>query len=53
MITTKQSPISKFMEMVEKKNPAQAEFHQAVYEVALAILPFLEKHPEYKKANIL
>lgn len=53
MITTKQSPISKFMEMVEKKNPAQAEFHQAVYEVALAILPFIEKHPEYKKANIL
>jgi hypothetical protein len=24
MITTKQSPISKFMEMVEKKNPAKA-----------------------------
>ena len=53
MIATKQSAIEKFMQMVEKRNPAQAEFHQAVYEVALAIIPFIEQHPEYKKANIM
>ena len=53
MITTKQSAIDKFMDMVDLKNPAQPEFHQAVYEVALAIVPFIEKNPVYKKANIL
>ncbi len=53
MIATKQSAIEKFMQMVEKRNPGQPEFHQAVYEVALAVLPFIEEHPEYKKANIL
>lgn len=53
MIATKQSPLIKFMELVEKRNPAQAEFHQAVYEVAQSIVPNMEEHPEYKKANIL
>jgi glutamate dehydrogenase (NADP+) len=41
------------MQIVVKRNPAQTEFHQAVYEVALAVIPFIEEHPEYKKANIL
>lgn len=53
MIETKQSAIEKFMQIVEKHNPAQPEFHQAVYEVALAVIPYIEEHPEYKKANIL
>ena len=53
MIGTKQSPIEKFMQMVEKHNPGQPEFHQAVYEVAQAVIPFIKDHPEYKKANIL
>ena len=53
MITTQETVIDKFMKMVEKRNPAHFEFHQAVYEVALAVIPFMENHPEYKKANIL
>ena len=53
MIGTKQSAIEKFMQIVERNNPAQPEFHQAVYEVALAVIPYIEEHPEYKKANIL
>ncbi|MGQ0740366.1 MAG: NADP-specific glutamate dehydrogenase [Bacteroidota bacterium] len=53
MIVTKQSAIEKFMQIVEKRNPAHYEFHQAVYEVALSVIPFIEEHPEYKKANIL
>ncbi len=53
MIATKESAIDKFMKMVEQRNPAQTEFHQAVYEVALAVIPFIEQHPEYQKANIL
>jgi len=53
MLATKESAIDKFMKMVEQRNPAQSEFHQAVYEVALAVIPFIEQHPEYQKANIL
>ena len=53
MIATKEPAIDTFMKMVEKRNPAQPEFLQAVYEVAQNIIPFMEKHPEYKKANIL
>ena len=53
MIAIKQTAIEKFMQLVERHNPGQSEFHQAVYEVALAVIPFMEEHPEYKKANIL
>ena len=53
MIATKQPTIDKFMQMVEKRNPSQPEFHQAVYEVATAVIPFMDEHPVYKKANIL
>ena len=53
MIATKQPTIDKFMQMVEKRNPSQPEFHQNVYEVATAVIPFIDEHPVYKKANIL
>lgn len=53
MITTKSSSLEKFMELVVKRNPAQAEFQQAVFEVVRSVLPFVEEHPEYQKANIL
>jgi len=41
------------MQLVEKRNPAQAEFYQAVEEVMRSVIPFVEEHPEYQKANIL
>ena len=53
MLLTKQTTVEKFMEMVEKKNVGQPEFIQAVREVAEAIIPFIEEHPEYKRASIL
>ena len=53
MLATKQHAIEDFMEMVKKRNPFHPEFQQAVYEVALSVIPFIEDHPEYKKANIL
>ncbi len=53
MITTKQLTVDRFMQMMKKRNPGQPEFLQAVAEVAHAIIPFMEEHPEYKKANIL
>ena len=53
MITKKQSAIEKFMRMVERRNPNQPEFLQAVEEIAYSIIPFIEEHTEYKKAAIL
>ncbi|HEX6333884.1 MAG TPA: NADP-specific glutamate dehydrogenase [Flavisolibacter sp.] len=53
MIATKTSALEKFMQMVERKNPHQPEFFQAVYEVAQHIIPFMDDHPHYKKAAIL
>ncbi|MFA5239450.1 MAG: NADP-specific glutamate dehydrogenase [Phycisphaerae bacterium] len=40
-------------EQVLKRNPGEAEFHQAVKEVLDSLEPVLEKHPEYVEAKIL
>jgi glutamate dehydrogenase (NADP+) len=40
-------------EQVLKRNPGEAEFHQAVKEVLDSLEPVLEKHPEYVKAKIV
>jgi glutamate dehydrogenase (NADP+) len=53
LVTKRSSAIEKFMQIVERRNPAESEFHQAVYEVAQSIIPFLDLHPEYQKAAIL
>ena len=42
-----------FMDEVKAKNPAQPEFHQAVYEVVKSILPFVNANPKYEKYKIL
>jgi len=40
------------LDQVKRRNPGEAEFHQAVEEVLESIAPVLEKHPEYKQARI-
>jgi glutamate dehydrogenase (NADP+) len=45
--------LSDVMNLVRAKNPAEAEFHQAVQEVLETLGPVLAKHPEYQKARIL
>jgi glutamate dehydrogenase/leucine dehydrogenase len=47
------SAVEAFMADVIARNPEQKEFHQAVQEVVESIMPFLEKHPHYKKAKVL
>ena len=45
-----------FTEVYDKvvaKNPNEAEFQQAVYEVLESITPAIEKNPAYEKANII
>src|SRR5262245_60593430 len=45
--------VDEFMKSVRKKNGHEPEFLQAVQEVAESVIPFLEDHPQYKKAKIL
>lgn len=45
--------VSAFMDKVIKKNPGEAEFHQAVREVTESLMSFLEENPKYQEAKIL
>jgi glutamate dehydrogenase (NADP+) len=45
--------ISEFMRWVEDRNPNQPEFHQAVHDVAVKVIPFINDHPKYDEARIL
>ncbi len=45
--------VSDVMELVERRNPAEAEFHQAVREVLDALEPVLDRNPEYEQEHIL
>ncbi len=48
-----QAEIDAFMDKVKAKNGHEAEFLQAVHEVAEAVIPFIAENPKYKKHNIL
>jgi glutamate dehydrogenase/leucine dehydrogenase len=45
--------VDSFMANVIAKNPAEAEFHQAVREVVESVMPIVEANPVYKEAKIL
>ncbi len=45
--------VEEFMDLVVRKNPGEAEFHQAVREVVESVMPFIEKNPKYQKGKIL
>ncbi|RAP29823.1 NADP-specific glutamate dehydrogenase [Candidatus Marinamargulisbacteria bacterium SCGC AG-414-C22] len=45
--------IENFTQQVIQKNPGEPEFHQAVQEVAEAVIPFTLENPEYKDSKIL
>ncbi|MCG2610281.1 NADP-specific glutamate dehydrogenase [Flavobacterium sp. SM15] len=45
--------ISDFLESVEKKNPNEPEFLQAVKEVAETVIPFIEVNEKYKNKMLL
>ena len=42
-----------FMTGLVRRNPGQSEFHQAVYEVAVDIIPFIQENPVYEDHKIL
>ncbi|NQT83998.1 NADP-specific glutamate dehydrogenase [bacterium] len=43
---------SEIMDRVIKKNPGEAEFHQAVHEVLTSIVPVLDRNHRYAKARV-
>jgi glutamate dehydrogenase (NADP+) len=45
--------VSNLLAAVKAKNPAEPEFHQAVYEVAESLTLVLDQHPEFRKHKIL
>ena len=45
--------VASLMDDVKAKNPAEAEFHQAVEEVAESLMLVLERHPEYRNDKVL
>ncbi len=45
--------IEKFMQGLIRRNPGEAEFHQAVHEVAESLMPFILDQRKYFDANIL
>ncbi len=45
--------VEAFMKKIIAKNPGEIEFHQAVFEVAESVIPYIESHPEYKNTKIL
>ena len=47
------SYVKDVFDRVKLRDPDQPEFHQAVWEVLETLEPVLDKHPEYKAANIL
>jgi glutamate dehydrogenase (NADP+) len=45
--------LDNFMTGLQRRNPGEKEFHQAVYEVAQDLIPFIHEHPRYREAQIL
>jgi len=48
-----QERLESFKHGVEKRNPGEPEFHQAVYEVAASVFPYIEDRPWYHEAQIM
>ena len=53
METAYKSLVDDFMAKIIAKNPGEKEFHQAVFEVAQSVIPYIEANPKYKDAKIL
>lgn len=45
--------VDKFMVGLKRRNPGESEFHQAVYEVAASVMPYILEHKQYRDAYIL
>ena len=53
VFATDDKEVASFMQGLVRRNPFEPEFHQAVFEVASSIVPFIRDHPQYRDACIL
>jgi len=53
MTQSSQEKVEHFISGLKRRNPGEHEFHQAVYEVAASIIPYIEDKPVYQKMQIL
>ncbi len=53
MAKSMQTRLDKFMNGLKRRNPGEDEFHQAVYEVSVDIIPFIHENPIYQGEMIL
>jgi glutamate dehydrogenase (NADP+) len=52
-MTSQSKELKKFMDGLKKRNPHEEEFHQAVEEVAISVMPWYLENEKYRKAQIL
>tara|TARA_Y100000588_G_scaffold155623_1_gene169674 strand:+ start:291 stop:1637 length:1347 start_codon:yes stop_codon:yes gene_type:complete len=52
-MTVRSDSLDRFISGVQKRNPGETEFHQAVQEVAASIIPYIQDKPEYQEMQIL
>lgn len=52
-MSVRSDSLERFIEGVKKRNPNEPEFHQAVYEVAASIIPYIQDKPVYQEMQIL
>ena len=52
-MTQNEQLVNDFMNEITAKNPHEAEFLQAVREVAQTVIPFMQEHPEYHSFILL
>ena len=45
--------LDNFMNGLKRRNPGETEFHQAVYEVASTLVPYIVTKPRYMEAQVL
>jgi glutamate dehydrogenase (NADP+) len=45
--------VESFMHGLIRRNPGEAEFHQAVQEFVESVMPYVLEHPEYQREQIL
>tara|TARA_B100001123_G_scaffold442768_1_gene587148 strand:- start:2644 stop:3996 length:1353 start_codon:yes stop_codon:yes gene_type:complete len=45
--------LDKFMDGLKRRNPNETEFHQAVYEVAANVFPYIDDKPIYHEMEIM
>lgn len=50
---TDDKEVESFMQGLVRRNPYEPEFHQAVFEAASTIMPFIRDHTQYRDAAIL